>query len=76
VRVNSVGWTIAGNVQTGITSLTTDDSLPDSQTQLQSTPAWLALKARMTGRPHRPHNRTAKYQAGTYYSEPSFCGCP
>jgi hypothetical protein len=75
LRVNPVGWTIAGDARTGITSLTADDSLPDSLIQLRSTGGWAAFKARVSGRPNRARNKMAKYQAGTYYSEPPFCGC-
>ena len=75
IRVSSIGWTIVGNAEAGTTALTADDSLPDSLTALQSARAWTELKARLSGRPNRPRNRRAKYQQGTYASEPPFCGC-
>jgi hypothetical protein len=73
--VSSVGWTIVGDARTGITALTADDSLPDSDTYLRSAHLWTMLKARLHGRADRPRNRKAKYWGGTYYSEPPFCGC-
>ncbi len=75
LRVNSIGWTIAGDAETGTTMLTADDSLPDSLTHLQSQRRWTELKALLIGRPNRPRNETAKYDGGTYHSEPPFCGC-
>lgn len=74
-RVAAVGWTISGDSRTGITALTADDSLPDSLTYLRSPGRWSQLKALVAGRPNRPRNRMAKYQQGTYQSEPPFCGC-
>jgi hypothetical protein len=76
LRVESVGWTISGDARTGVTTLTADDSLPDSMTDLRSAGPWIELKALLTRRPHRPLNRPAKYERGTYHSEPAFCGCP
>lgn len=75
LRVNSIGWTIVGDAETGITAMTADDSLPDSDTYLQSPGVWTQLKAFVRGRPNRPRNTKAKYEQGTYHSEPPFCGC-
>jgi hypothetical protein len=75
LRVNSIGWTIVGDAETGITALTADDSLPDALTDLQSPGIWTGLKAFVRGRPNRPRNTKAKYEQGTYHSEPPFCGC-
>jgi hypothetical protein len=74
-RIASIGWTIVGDAAAGTTALTADDSLPDSLTDVQSAPSWLQLKSLVTGRPYRPLNTEAKYQRGTYQSEPPFCGC-
>ena len=75
LRVRSIGWTIVGDGETGITTLTADDSLPDSDTYLQSPGLRSRLSALIRGRPSRPRNHRAKYQQGTYYSEPPFCQC-
>jgi hypothetical protein len=75
LRVNSIGWTIVGDAETGITAMTADDSLPDSDTYLQSPGVWTQLKAFVRGRPNRPRNTKAKYEQGTYHSEPPFCEC-
>ncbi len=75
LRVSSIGWTIVGDAQTGFTSLTADDSLPDSDSFLRSHQLWPEIKARLRGRPYRTPNRKAKYGRGTYHSEPPFCEC-
>jgi hypothetical protein len=75
LRVSSIGWTIVADARTGITALTADDSLPDSDTYLRSPQLWGGLKARLHGLANRPRNMKAKYGGGTYYSEPPFCEC-
>jgi hypothetical protein len=75
MRVGSIAWTITGDAAAGTTALTADDSLTDSLTNIQPVPAWSELKSLVSGRPNRPRNTEAKYQRGTYQSEPPFCGC-
>jgi hypothetical protein len=75
VRVGSIAWTIVGDAATGTTALTADDSLPDSLTNIRPAAAWSELKSLLNGQPNRPLNTEAKYQRGTYQSEPPFCGC-
>jgi hypothetical protein len=64
-----------GHAAAGTTAATADDSLPDSLTNIEPARAWSELKSLLTGRPNRPLNTEAKYQRGTYQSEPPFCGC-
>ena len=75
LRVSSIGWTIVGDAQTGITALTADDSLPDAETHLRSQRLWSKVKALGRRVPNRPPNWRAKYERGTYHSEPPFCEC-
>lgn len=75
VSLETVGWTVTGDRESGSVRLTKADSLPSAETELQDYTLLRRLATFALGRPYRPYNGEAKYSRGTYSSAAPFTGC-
>lgn len=73
VEVKSIGWTVYGDKKSGDVAIRRRQG--NKQVSLQAVSAKERVLSAISGKPNRPDNHAAKYDAALYSSKRPFCGC-